>query len=92
MIGDHLRSEFLHFGICRLRRCYPAQFDFEGTPVWAVLDFALRRPDGGVDLYDWKTGVVDPGRRSSSGRAPAAGEFIGDAVCRVGLRRIGGWG
>jgi hypothetical protein len=38
----------------------PAQFDFEGTPIWAVLDFALRRPDGGVEVYDWKTGVVDP--------------------------------
>jgi hypothetical protein len=37
-----------------------AQFDFEGVGVWAVLDFAMRRPDGGADIYDWKTGIVDP--------------------------------
>jgi hypothetical protein len=36
------------------------QFDFEGTPIWAVLDFAMRSPDGNVDIYDWKTGVVNP--------------------------------
>ena len=36
------------------------RFDFEGTPVWAVLDFARRTPEGGVEIYDWKTGVVDP--------------------------------
>ena len=36
------------------------RFDFEGTPVWAVLDFALKTPEGGVEIYDWKTGVVDP--------------------------------
>jgi hypothetical protein len=36
------------------------RFDFEGTPVWAVLDFGLRRPDGGVEIYDWKTGAVAP--------------------------------
>jgi hypothetical protein len=41
------------------------KFDFEGTPVWAVLDFALRTPEGNVEIYDWKTGVVDPvGNRS----------------------------
>lgn len=37
-----------------------AKFDFEGTPVWAVLDFAERTPEGGVEIYDWKTGAVDP--------------------------------
>lgn len=37
-----------------------AKFDFEGTPVWAVLDFALRTPEGAVEIYDWKTGAVDP--------------------------------
>ena len=36
------------------------QFDFEGTNVWAVLDFALQRPDGQVEIYDWKTGIVNP--------------------------------
>jgi hypothetical protein len=36
------------------------QFDFEGTGVWAVLDFALRTPEGTVEIYDWKTGAVDP--------------------------------
>jgi hypothetical protein len=35
------------------------QFPFEGVPVWAVLDFAMRRPDGGADIYDWKTGAPD---------------------------------
>jgi hypothetical protein len=41
------------------------QFDFEGTPVWAVLDFALKTPEGDVEIYDWKTGIVDPaGNRS----------------------------
>ena len=30
-------------------------FDFEGTPVWAALDFG-RRVDGGAEVYDWKTG------------------------------------
>lgn len=37
-----------------------AKFDFEGTPVWAVLDFARRTPEGTVEIYDWKTGAVDP--------------------------------
>ena len=36
------------------------QFDFEGTGIWAVLDFALRHPDGRVEIYDWKTGEVKP--------------------------------
>jgi len=31
-------------------------FDFEGTSVWAALDFARRTPDGGAEVYDWKTG------------------------------------
>jgi hypothetical protein len=30
-------------------------FDFEGTAVWAALDFARRTP-GGAEVYDWKTG------------------------------------
>lgn len=36
------------------------QFDFEGTGVWAALDFVTRTPDGGVRIYDWKTGAVEP--------------------------------
>jgi len=36
------------------------QFDFEGTGVWVVMDFALERPDGAVEIYDWKTGEVKP--------------------------------
>ncbi len=53
----------------RIRRSSPTRwlpieqldsFDFEGTPVWVVLDFALERPDGGIDIYDWKTGEVKP--------------------------------
>jgi CRISPR/Cas system-associated exonuclease Cas4 (RecB family) len=31
-------------------------FDFEGTPVWAALDFGRRAPDGGAEVFDWKTG------------------------------------
>lgn len=31
-------------------------FDFEGTPVWAALDFGRRTTDGGAEVYDWKTG------------------------------------
>ena len=30
-------------------------FDFEGTPVWAALDFAKRTSEG-AEVYDWKTG------------------------------------
>lgn len=30
-------------------------FDFEGTPVWAALDFG-RRTERGAEVYDWKTG------------------------------------
>lgn len=30
-------------------------FDFEGTQVWAALDFARRTPTG-AEVYDWKTG------------------------------------
>ena len=36
------------------------KFDFEGTGVWAVLDFAWQLPDGVVEIYDWKTGKVTP--------------------------------
>lgn len=36
------------------------QFDFEGTPVWAVLDFGMRTEGDGAEIYDWKTGAVDP--------------------------------
>lgn len=35
------------------------QFDFEGTGIWAVLDFAYR-DEGGIQIYDWKTGKVKP--------------------------------
>lgn len=34
------------------------QFDFEGTPIWAVLDFGWTKPDGSVEIYDWKTGEM----------------------------------
>jgi CRISPR/Cas system-associated exonuclease Cas4 (RecB family) len=34
------------------------QFDFEGTGVWAVLDFAMRTPEGRIEIFDWKTGQV----------------------------------
>jgi hypothetical protein len=30
-------------------------FEFEGVPVWAALDFAMRTP-GGAEVFDWKTG------------------------------------
>jgi hypothetical protein len=30
-------------------------FEFEGVPVWAALDFAMRTPDG-AEVFDWKTG------------------------------------
>ena len=35
-------------------------FLLEGTPVWAVLDFARRLPNGELHIYDWKTGKIDP--------------------------------
>lgn len=31
-------------------------FDFEGTSVWAALDFGRRTIAGGAEVYDWKTG------------------------------------
>lgn len=34
-------------------------FDFEGTPVWAALDFG-RRVGVGAEVYDWKTGEERP--------------------------------
>ncbi len=36
------------------------KFEFEGTGVWAVLDFAWRLPDGRIEIFDWKTGEVKP--------------------------------
>ena len=39
------------------------QFDLEGVGVWAFPDFARRMPDGGVEIYDWKTGEVNPANR-----------------------------
>ena len=36
------------------------QFLFEGTPIWVVMDFARHAPDGGIEIYDWKTGTVNP--------------------------------
>jgi hypothetical protein len=35
-------------------------FDFEGTPIWAALDFGRRTPEG-AEVYDWKTGEDRPG-------------------------------
>ena len=43
------------------------QFDFEGTGIWVVIDFALRHPDGRVDIYDWKTGEVTDANRTQLG-------------------------
>ncbi len=34
-------------------------FDFEGVPVWAALDFAMRT-EGGAEVFDWKTGESRP--------------------------------
>ncbi len=36
------------------------QFDFEGTGIWTVPDFARRDGTGGAEIYDWKTGAVKP--------------------------------
>ena len=36
------------------------QFVFEGTPIWVVMDFARHTADDGIEIYDWKTGAVDP--------------------------------
>jgi hypothetical protein len=36
------------------------KFQLEGTDVWAAPDFGLRLPDGGGEIYDWKTGAVAP--------------------------------
>ena len=66
---EALRSFFASEVYARIRASDPrlwlpiealGRFEFEGTPVWAVLDFALRTADGRVEIYDWKTGAVDP--------------------------------
>ncbi len=36
------------------------QFSFEGTGIWVVMDFAWKLPDGRVEIFDWKTGIVNP--------------------------------
>ena len=38
-------------------------FDFEGTKVFAVPDFAYRDPEGVVRVFDWKTGRERPEHR-----------------------------
>jgi CRISPR/Cas system-associated exonuclease Cas4 (RecB family) len=38
-------------------------FDFEGTKVYAVPDFAYRDPEGVVRILDWKTGRGRPEHR-----------------------------
>ena len=38
------------------------QFHLDGVGVWAAPDFAMRTPDGNAELYDWKTGAVNPER------------------------------
>ena len=38
------------------------QFHLDGIGIWAAPDFAMRTPDGGAELYDWKTGAVNPER------------------------------
>lgn len=35
-------------------------FDFQGTKVYAIPDFAYRTPDGFVHIWDWKTGSPRP--------------------------------
>lgn len=62
-VRDFLRSDlFEHIRTSDPTRWLPIeeldQFDFEGTPVWAVLDFAHETPDGTVVIYDWKTGEM----------------------------------
>jgi len=36
------------------------QFHLDGIGVWAAPDFAMRTPTGDAELYDWKTGAVNP--------------------------------
>ena len=38
------------------------QFHLDGVGIWAAPDFARRTEDGGAELYDWKTGAVDPAK------------------------------
>jgi RecB family exonuclease len=40
-----------------------AQFAVGGIPVWAAPDFARRTPDGGAEIYDWKTGMASESNR-----------------------------
>jgi RecB family exonuclease len=39
------------------------KFSLDGVDVWAAPDFALRRPDGGAEIYDWKTGMANEANR-----------------------------
>ena len=66
---DSLRAFFTSDLFARILRMDPQrwlpieqldQFDFEGTGIWAVLDFAFRTEAGDVEIYDWKTGRVTP--------------------------------
>jgi len=66
---DSLRAFFTSDLFRRIRESDPSdwlpietldQFDFEGTGIWAVLDFAWRVPGGRVEIFDWKTGKVNP--------------------------------
>ncbi len=68
-VANSLRAYFSSELFDRIRESDPSQwlpievldqFDFEGTPVWAVLDFGWKTPDGGVEIFDWKTGAVKP--------------------------------
>ncbi len=36
------------------------QFHLDGVGIWAAPDFARRTEEGGAELYDWKTGAVNP--------------------------------
>lgn len=64
-VGTSVRNFFVSAAFGMIRESDPEQwlpmetldtFDFEGTEVFAVPDFALRYGDGNVYIFDWKTG------------------------------------
>ena len=68
-VGTSVRNFFVSAAFGMIRESDPEQwlpietldtFDFEGTKVFAVPDFALRQA-GEVYIFDWKTGRKNPG-------------------------------
>ena len=62
-----LTSEvFAHIAASEPRSWLPIehldQFHLDGVGIWAAPDFALRRRTADGELYDWKTGAVNPER------------------------------